>query len=177
MDFLAVKVNGSDVKPGICVIGLTSLPLTLTAKKSMKIKFANDKIYCNFYQKVSNIKKMKPQKLYRVVSMIWRTTARYAGCTNAWTHELNNTRVFKMAESNNTVTVSLYNWNCCQMNEIVYRVESIEWFTFHNHTESLIMQMIQTYCTALDYCLHSTVSCTFQTFRNTSFHVCILIIN
>ena len=35
--------------------GLTSLPLTLTAKKSTKIKFSNDKIYCNSYHRVPNI--------------------------------------------------------------------------------------------------------------------------
>ena len=84
VDFLAVKVNGSNVKPGICFVtpgyfniqtshgfknfclfssnhlvtqipGLTSLPLTLTAKKSTKIKFSNDKIYCNSYHRVPNI--------------------------------------------------------------------------------------------------------------------------
>ena len=101
VDFLAVKVNRSDVTPGICLVtpqcftiqtshgfknfclfssnstysvqnqviyfqyvykftvtqipGLTSLPLTLTAKKSMKIKFSNDKIYCNSYHRVPNI--------------------------------------------------------------------------------------------------------------------------
>ena len=97
MDFLAVKVNGSDVKPGICVTvnarsykhtenisldfepknriflnpwpvcilkhrgvtrqipGLTPIPLTLTAKKSTKMKFSNDKIYCNSYHRVPNI--------------------------------------------------------------------------------------------------------------------------
>ena len=87
------------------------------------------------------------------------------------------TQVFKMAERNNTVTVSLYNWNCCQMNEIVYRVESIEWFTFHNHTESLIMQMIQAYCKVYWATVYIPLSVAFQTFRNTSFHVCILIIN
>ena len=31
-----------------------------------------------------------------------RTSPRYARCTNAWAQELNNTRVFKMAESNTT---------------------------------------------------------------------------
>ena len=38
--------------------GLTSLPLTLTAKKSSKIKFLADKIYCNFshdHPKISNM--------------------------------------------------------------------------------------------------------------------------
>ena len=35
--------------------GLTSLPLTLTAKKSMKKIFTNDKIYCNSYHRVPNI--------------------------------------------------------------------------------------------------------------------------
>ena len=34
--------------------------------------------------------------------MIWHTSPRYARCTNAWAQELNNTRVFKMAESNTT---------------------------------------------------------------------------
>ena len=104
MDFFAVKVNGSDVKPGICVTvntrsyrytgnisldfepnrllfdenkqkvlnpwlvcilkhsgvtrqlpGLKSLSLTLTAKKSTKITFSNDKIYYNSYHRVPNI--------------------------------------------------------------------------------------------------------------------------
>ena len=55
MDFLAVKVNGSDVKPVTQIPGLTSLPLTLTAKKSTKITFSNDKIYCNSYHRVPNI--------------------------------------------------------------------------------------------------------------------------
>ena len=31
------------------------LPLTLTAKKSTKMKFLNDKIYCNSYHRVPNI--------------------------------------------------------------------------------------------------------------------------
>ena len=35
--------------------GLTSLLLTLTAKKSTKIKFSSDKIYCNSYHRVPNI--------------------------------------------------------------------------------------------------------------------------
>ena len=35
--------------------GLTSFPLTLTAKKSTKIKFSNVKIYCNSYRRVPNI--------------------------------------------------------------------------------------------------------------------------
>ena len=37
--------------------GLTSLPLTLAAKKSLKIKVSADKIYCNFsheHPKISN---------------------------------------------------------------------------------------------------------------------------
>ena len=64
--FFAVKVDGNDVKPGICLYmktsahipGLTSLPLTLTAKKSPKIKFLADKIYFNFsheHPKISNM--------------------------------------------------------------------------------------------------------------------------
>ena len=65
IDVFAVKVDGSDVNPGICkefsyrqIPGLTSLPLTLTAKKSMKMKFSSDKIYYNFFQenpKIANI--------------------------------------------------------------------------------------------------------------------------
>ena len=38
--------------------GLTSLPLTLAAKKSLKIKVSADKIYCNFsheHPKISNM--------------------------------------------------------------------------------------------------------------------------
>ena len=38
--------------------GLTSYPSTLTAKKSMKMNFSADKIYCNFsheYPKISNM--------------------------------------------------------------------------------------------------------------------------
>ena len=34
---------------------LTSLPLILTAKKSTKIKFSNDKICCNSYHRIPNI--------------------------------------------------------------------------------------------------------------------------
>ena len=64
-DFFAVKVNGSDVNPGICagfsyrqIPGLTSYPSTLTAKKYMKMNFSADKIGCNFsheYLKISNM--------------------------------------------------------------------------------------------------------------------------
>ena len=56
IDFFAIKVDGSDVNPGICkevscrlIPGLTSLPSTLTAKKSMKMKFSADKIYYKFF--------------------------------------------------------------------------------------------------------------------------------
>ena len=35
--------------------GLMSLPLNLTAERSTKIKFSNDKIYCNSYHMVPNI--------------------------------------------------------------------------------------------------------------------------
>ena len=38
--------------------GLTSYPSTLTGKKSMKMNFSADKIYCNFsneYPKISNM--------------------------------------------------------------------------------------------------------------------------
>ena len=38
--------------------GLTSLPSTLTAKKSMKMKFSVDKIYYNFSQENSKITNM-----------------------------------------------------------------------------------------------------------------------
>ena len=38
--------------------GLTSLPSTLTAKKSMKMKFSADKIYYNFCQENSKITNM-----------------------------------------------------------------------------------------------------------------------
>ena len=51
IDFFAVKVDGSDVNPGICLYenslqipALTSLPSTLAAKKSMKMKFTADNI-------------------------------------------------------------------------------------------------------------------------------------
>ena len=51
-----VKVDGSDVNPGIRkefsyrqIPGLTSLPSTSTAKKSMKMKFSADKIYYLFF--------------------------------------------------------------------------------------------------------------------------------
>ena len=59
IDFFAVKVDGSDVNPGIYlpvyenslqIPGLTSLSSTLTAKKSMKMEFSADKIYYNFFQ-------------------------------------------------------------------------------------------------------------------------------
>ena len=56
IDFFAVKVDGSDVNPGISlhetslqIPGLTSLPSTLIAKKSMKMKFSADKIYYKFF--------------------------------------------------------------------------------------------------------------------------------
>ena len=35
--------------------GFTSLPLSLTSKKSTKINFSNDKMYCNSYHRVPNI--------------------------------------------------------------------------------------------------------------------------
>ena len=61
IDFFVVKVDGSDVNPGIYlhenslqIPGLTSLPSTLTAKKSMKIEFSADKIYYNFFQENPN---------------------------------------------------------------------------------------------------------------------------
>ena len=61
IDFVAVKVDGSDVNPGIYlhenslqIPGLTSLPSTLTAKKSMKIEFSADKIYYNFFHENPN---------------------------------------------------------------------------------------------------------------------------
>ena len=38
--------------------GLTSLPLTLAAKKSLKIKVSADKIYCNFSHEHPKISKM-----------------------------------------------------------------------------------------------------------------------
>ena len=65
MDLFAGKVDGSDVLPGICkevsyreIPAMTSLPSTLTAKKSMKMTFSSDKIYYNFSQenpKITNI--------------------------------------------------------------------------------------------------------------------------
>ena len=61
IDLVAVKVDGSDVNPGIYlhenslqIPGLTSLPSTLTAKKSMKIEFSADKIYYNFFHENPN---------------------------------------------------------------------------------------------------------------------------
>ena len=61
IDFFVVKVDGSDVNPGIYlhenslqIPGLTSLPSTLTAKKSMKIEFSADKIYYNFFHENPN---------------------------------------------------------------------------------------------------------------------------
>ena len=60
-----MRVDGSDVNPvksfhidWFLIPGLTSLPSTLTAKKSMKMKFSADKIYYNFFQenpKITNI--------------------------------------------------------------------------------------------------------------------------
>ena len=52
MDFFAVKVDGSDVIAGISVYEnlftdsryMTTLPSTLTEKKSMKMTFSSDKI-------------------------------------------------------------------------------------------------------------------------------------
>ena len=46
------------MKTSAQIPGLTSLPLTLTAKKSSKIKFSADKIYYNFsheHPKISNV--------------------------------------------------------------------------------------------------------------------------
>ena len=61
IDLVAVKVDGSDVNPGIYlhenslqIPGLTSLPSTLTAKKSMRIEFSADKIYYNFFHENPN---------------------------------------------------------------------------------------------------------------------------
>ena len=67
--FFAVKVNESDVNPGICVIvktcgythtemtdtGMTSLPSTLTTKKSIKMRCSAYKMYYNFSQKYPNM--------------------------------------------------------------------------------------------------------------------------
>ena len=67
IDFFAVKVDGYsitsnqesvDMKTSAQISGLTSRPLTLTAKKSSKIKFSADKIYYNFsheHPKISNM--------------------------------------------------------------------------------------------------------------------------
>ena len=62
----AVKVDGSDINPGICLYenslqipGLTLLPSTLTAKKSMKMKCSADKIYYNFFQENPKITNMQ----------------------------------------------------------------------------------------------------------------------
>ena len=61
IDLVAVKVDGSDVNPGIYlhenslqIPGLTSLPSALIAKTSMKMKFSADKIYYNFFQENPN---------------------------------------------------------------------------------------------------------------------------
>ena len=64
-DFFAVKVNGSDVNPGICaeVFILTYswfdvIFVNFNSKKSMKMNFSADKICCNFsheYPKISNM--------------------------------------------------------------------------------------------------------------------------
>ena len=46
------------MKTSAQIPGLTSLPLTLTAEKSSKIKFSADKIYYNFsheHPKISNM--------------------------------------------------------------------------------------------------------------------------
>ena len=65
IDFFSIKVDESDVKPGICkqfsyrqIPGLTSLPSSLTAKTSMKMKCSVDKIYYNFFQENSKITNM-----------------------------------------------------------------------------------------------------------------------
>ena len=65
IDCFAVKVDGSDVYPGIWkqfsyrqIPGLTSLLSTLTAKKSMKMKFSVDKIYYNLFQENPKITNM-----------------------------------------------------------------------------------------------------------------------
>ena len=65
IDFFAIKFDGYDVnqesvymKTSAQIPGLTSLPLTLTAKKSSKIKFSAAKIYYNFsheHPKISNM--------------------------------------------------------------------------------------------------------------------------
>ena len=56
IDFFVVKVDGSDVNPGIYlhenslqIPGLTSLPSTLTAKMFMKMKCSADKILLQFF--------------------------------------------------------------------------------------------------------------------------------
>ena len=65
IDIFAVKVDGSDVIAGTVkrfsytqIPAMTSLPSTLTAKKSMKIKFSADKIYYNFSQENPKITNM-----------------------------------------------------------------------------------------------------------------------
>ena len=65
IDFFSIKVDKSDVNPGICkqfsyrqIPGLTSLPSSLTAKTSMKMKCSADKIYYNFFQENSKITNM-----------------------------------------------------------------------------------------------------------------------
>ena len=63
--FFAVKVNRTDVNPRICAEVFKSTdslfdviyPSTFTAKKSRKMNFSADKIYCNVsheYPKTSN---------------------------------------------------------------------------------------------------------------------------
>ena len=65
IDFFVVKVDGSDVNPGIYlhenslqIPGLMSLPSALIAKTSMKMKFSADKIYYNFFQENPKITNM-----------------------------------------------------------------------------------------------------------------------
>ena len=65
MDFFAVKVDGGDIIAETVkrfsyreIPAMTSLPSTLTAKKSMKMTFSSDKVYYNFSQenpKITNI--------------------------------------------------------------------------------------------------------------------------
>ena len=60
---------------------LTSLPLNLAAKKFTRIKFSNDKIYCNSYHRVPNIMQMQNPNDYigtlrRLHEETWLTKAK-----------------------------------------------------------------------------------------------------
>ena len=61
------------MKTSLQIPAMTSLPSTLTAKKSMKMTFSSDKIYYNFSQenpKITNISHKRHTSFKRTISQI-----------------------------------------------------------------------------------------------------------